>query len=77
MHSVDKEPTIDVSAFGEVVGIWQKEIDTAWAQVDRLEAALASQREKAREFEKRLNTYTSHGELLMLVRDFLRSTFGI
>lgn len=57
--------------------VWQGRIDKAWAQVNRLEDALAAQREKARELDARLKTYTSHAELVVLVRDFLRSTFGI
>ena len=56
---------------------WQGRIDKAWAQVNRLEDAFAAQREKARELDARLKTYTSHAELVVLVRDFLRSTFGI
>jgi len=61
----------------EEEAVWQEEIDIAWAQVDRLEEALELQRIKARELEQKLCVYMSHAELVALVRDFLRSTFGI
>jgi len=57
--------------------VWQVCLDRACSQVKRLEAAFATQREKARELDARLKTHTSHAELVVLVRDFLRSTFGI